>query len=288
MLRELGFNRGYDEAAFVPSTVLQTIPRSREGFEMRLLLVLLSVLSLFSIGALSGRTWNESFTDDLSDRSDVQELDASLLVAASRSDVDEASEQPLEITPDDLHQLNTEGFRNAEGFGISRGGAHILLNDGSVQFIEGEIAAGTESSDQQTATNYGLWGSLGTRRKIDEHPELSELSEVHWVSTDAPSWKLDFVQLVSLQQFDPPVAYDESELPRMHQLQSDQVPTRSLTEFEVDAIGRLRAGAELIEKQTATQMFLLGAIRASGECMECHTAESGDLLGAFSYRLSRR
>ncbi|MEP2309102.1 MAG: hypothetical protein ABJH87_11055, partial [Rhodopirellula bahusiensis] len=112
--------------------------------------------------------------------------------------------------------------------------------------------------------------------------------EVHWMSTDAPSWKLDFVQLVSLQQFDPPVAYDESELPRMHQLQSDQVPTRSLTEFEVDAIGRLRAGAELIEKQIATQMFLLGAIRASGECMECHTAESGDVLGAFTYRLSRR
>lgn len=255
---------------------------------MRLILVLLGVLSILSIGALSGGTWNGSVTDEMAVSGVVRKPNTSLAVAGSRVDVEEAFKPPLGITPEDLHQLNTEGFRNADGFGISRGGTHVLLDDGAVRFIEGEIATGVASSDHHGETNYGLWGSLGTRSKTGDHPEPSELSDAQWVAAQTPEWKLDFVQLVSLQQFDPPVAYDESELPRMHQLQSHQVPTRSLTEFEVDAIGRLQAGAELIERQTASQMLLFGAIRASGECMECHAAESGDLLGAFTYRLSRR
>lgn len=102
-------------------------------------------------------------------------------------------------------------------------------------------------------------------------------------------WELVELQLLSLERFDQPVAYVLDNLPRMDQLNSDNVPTRPLDEFELQALEKLRAG-ERIVVQTETkqseldQMRMLGSLPNRSICMQCHSGDKTKLLGAFTYR----
>ncbi|MBB3208279.1 hypothetical protein FHS27_004107 [Rhodopirellula rubra] len=257
---------------------------------MRSYLFLAMVLCLTVVAVL--RRGRESAVEPLPNpaRSEVhvpERLDSVVSIDEAEIDLDPLQIELFETTPDALHRANTEGFRAADGLGISRGGRHVLIGDDAVRFIEDANAFSDERADPTAKNPYGMWGALGTRAKDAEHPTLSKMSGEYLRGQDSDVWKLDLVQLVSLDRFSQPVAYDESELPKMHCLKSDQVPTRLLNAFETQAAERLRAGENLIVERTASRVSMLGAIRASDQCVDCHAAEPDELLGAFTYHLFR-
>jgi prepilin-type processing-associated H-X9-DG protein len=188
------------------------------------------------------------------------------------------------ITPEQLHQNNTEGFKRAEGFGRHRGGAHVLMGDGAVRFITDSIEAGDHSRSEKNP--YGLWGKLGTRAKSNQHPNFQELSREHDSVAVAESLNLDLIQLVSLNRYEQPLAYVEDGLPSMQAIQERSLQTRALDEFELSAVAKLRAGEQLVISRQLKEMKMVGAIRATQQCVDCHDASQGKLLGAFTYHLS--
>lgn len=102
-------------------------------------------------------------------------------------------------------------------------------------------------------------------------------------------WELVELQLLSLERFDQPVAYVLDNLPRMDQLNSDNVPTRPLDEFELQALEKLRAGERIVVESDAKQsemdqMRMLGSLPNRSICMQCHSGDKTKLLGAFTYR----
>ena len=102
-------------------------------------------------------------------------------------------------------------------------------------------------------------------------------------------WELVELQLLSLERFEQPVAYVLDNLPRMDQLNSDNVPTRPLDEFELQALEKLRAGERIVVESDAKQsemdqMRMLGSLQNRSICMQCHSGDKTKLLGAFTYR----
>ena len=100
-------------------------------------------------------------------------------------------------------------------------------------------------------------------------------------------WLIDKLELVSLLKHDTPRVYVSANLPRMDDLRQHSAPTRTLDEFETDALARLRAGETLVLKEDHNELRMLGPIVAINQCLECHNVARGDLLGAFTYRLVR-
>ncbi len=190
------------------------------------------------------------------------------------------------ITPEQLHQSNTEGFKRAEGFGRHRGGAHILMDDGAVRFITDSIEAGDHRRSEKSS--YGLWGSLGTRAKSDQHPNFLRLSHEHCTASVAETFHLDLIQLVSIDRYEQPVAYIDDGLPSMQAIHERTLKTRSLDEFELSAVAKLRAGEELLVSRRLSGMKMVGAIRATEHCLDCRDASQDKLLGAFTYHLTER
>jgi prepilin-type processing-associated H-X9-DG protein len=188
------------------------------------------------------------------------------------------------ITPEQLHQSNTEGFRRAEGFGRHRGGTHVLMGDGAVRFITDSIEAGDHSRSEKS--QYGLWGRLGTRANSGLHPSFQNLSHEHYTESVAESFNLDLIQLVSIDRYEQPVAYIDDGLPSMQAIKERSLQTRLLDEFELSAVAKLRAGEQLVISRQLKEMKMVGAIRATQQCVDCHDAPQGELLGAFTYHLS--
>jgi len=98
-------------------------------------------------------------------------------------------------------------------------------------------------------------------------------------------WELVELQLLSLERFEKPVAYVLDNLPRMDQLNSGDVPTRALDEFELQALEKLRVGKRIVV-QTETkqsemdQMRMLGTLQNRSICMQCH---SGDKQNCWAH-----
>ena len=190
------------------------------------------------------------------------------------------------ITPEQLHQRNTEGFKRAEGFGRHRGGAHVLMGDGAVRFITDSIKAGNQTSSEKSP--YGLWGRLGTRANSDQHPNFQNLSHEHYTESVAKSFNLDLIQLVSINRYEQPVAYIDDGLPSMQAIKERSLQTRPLDEFELSAVAKLRDGEELVITRQLNGMKMVGAIRATQQCVDCHDSSAGELLGAFTYHLIKK
>lgn len=209
---------------------------------------------------------------------------------SSPLDLSPLDSSPLDVTtpamtPDELHARNTEGFANAERFGRHRGGTHVLTEEGSVRFIVDPIAE--SSSDANSSNNsYGLWGSLGSRSPNAPHAEFEQLALASLLNERNPTWRLEFIQLVSLDRFSQPMAYDETELPTMSTLEKDGVVTRALDRFEFDAVAKLRQGQRLITERPSGHVRMVGGIYATEKCTSCHEVPEGTLLGAFTYRFS--
>jgi hypothetical protein len=102
--------------------------------------------------------------------------------------------------------------------------------------------------------------------------------------TDAGSWQIRRLELVSLQRHDEPRVYIASTLPQMDQL--GDVPHRGLNEFETLALPQLEAAKDVVIEQQPKRIQMLGAVRAATSCLECHEGRRGKLLGAFSYEIT--
>ncbi len=100
-------------------------------------------------------------------------------------------------------------------------------------------------------------------------------------------WTIERLELVSLLKFDTPRVYVLDHLPRMDQLNGDNVPTRALDAFEKPALEKLWTEEDVVVKQDGNHYRMLGSLRAGKQCMDCHTVERGELLGAFSYALTQ-
>jgi|GEM_PF-897696 len=97
------------------------------------------------------------------------------------------------------------------------------------------------------------------------------------------TWLIDRLELVSLLKHSEPAVYISKHLPRMDEL--SEATTRPLSDFESQALPKLRAGEELVIDTQPGEIRMLGAVRAITRCLDCHRAREGDLLGAFTYRL---
>jgi len=110
--------------------------------------------------------------------------------------------------------------------------------------------------------------------------------------------KLRSLQLISLRRFDSPRAYVLDHLPRMDQLSDDQVETRKLNVFELEALEKLETRTEELLLKNGTevsdivlnydtnQVEMVGALRAINACLDCHNAKKHEMLGAFTYRFT--
>ncbi|BBO34809.1 hypothetical protein [Lacipirellula parvula] len=99
-------------------------------------------------------------------------------------------------------------------------------------------------------------------------------------------WRLQRLELVSLLKFETPRVYVLDHLPRMDQLNSNDIPTRASDEFESDSLAKLQANADVIVSHDGNEYRMLGSLRAAKQCLDCHNVQRGELLGAFSYRLT--
>jgi hypothetical protein len=98
-------------------------------------------------------------------------------------------------------------------------------------------------------------------------------------------WAVARLELVSLLKHERPAVYVSTELPRMEQLK--KAKTRSLDEFEAEALKRLYKGEDVVADAAVNQIRLVGSLRAAKQCQECHSVSRGALLGAFTYDLQR-
>lgn len=100
-------------------------------------------------------------------------------------------------------------------------------------------------------------------------------------------WRLARLELVSLLKHHPASVYVSDHLPAMDELRD--APTRPLSPFEADAIGKLVKGEDLVtEFSPEGDLTMVGSIRAISHCRDCHQVPTGALLGALSYKLQRR
>ncbi|MEL6111157.1 MAG: hypothetical protein AAFU85_34550 [Planctomycetota bacterium] len=73
------------------------------------------------------------------------------------------------VREDDLEELELEELEPGDDsiadairhFGRGRGGAHVLMDDGNVIFVEQNGKLKPPSSDGEVTSDYGLWGTLG-------------------------------------------------------------------------------------------------------------------------------
>jgi len=97
------------------------------------------------------------------------------------------------------------------------------------------------------------------------------------------SLQLQKLELVSLLKFDKPKAYVLDHLPRMDELSKEGITTRELTQFELNALDRLRSDENVVIEQGDDGIVMMGSLRSGTHCLECHAGSRGELLGAFSY-----
>jgi len=158
------------------------------------------------------------------------------------------------LSPNDLwntHVENYLNFVNPEGFGYIKSRTHVV----------GFVAHG-----------------FGDRKIRHGRPAG------HAVQLDG-NWRISQLELVSLLKFDAPRVYVSEHLPQMTELKNAK--TRSLTDFEADALINLQNGEDFAVESESHRTRVLGSLRAVKQCLECHNVEHGRLLGAFSYEFRR-
>lgn len=162
-----------------------------------------------------------------------------------------------------------------------------------------------ESVHQQAATLFASAEANGLVRDLDqvagfEAHRLAQLPMAGGIGQPAEQpakqpakqaesivwWKINRLELVGLLKHEHYIVYSSNYLPDMDNLAT--VPTRKLDEFEVESLGQLFSGEDLVIRAQADRIRMLGALRAGDQCLECHAVQKGELLGAFSYELLRK
>ncbi|TWT80942.1 hypothetical protein CA13_23890 [Planctomycetes bacterium CA13] len=234
--------------------------------------------------------------------------------------------RPSKFDDEPFHQFHREtrqSFAAALGFGLGRGGVHILMGDGAVKFVTDSIEV--DNVDGEEKSPYGLWGALGTRATQNELPNPSKSSKPIDVTkpptqiettkskttTDVPAslgshmpmhfigfrhltpkptndssfqWDLDEIQLVSIENAQ---VYVLEERVSNTPLQVETTLTRDYDAFENQAIQRMEDGDDVVVENHDGKVRMLGALRCEKACARCHK-EPNRLLGAFTYRFTAR
>jgi hypothetical protein len=115
---------------------------------------------------------------------------------------------------------------------------------------------------------------------------LIVVTDSMWLTPDATAFKLGTVELIGVAYHPSPVAFVDLR----HRSFPRNVETRALTDFERQALDKLRAGRDVVAQPDRQGRTVIGAIRARETCLGCHNREgkrvqAGDVLGALSYRL---
>ncbi|HEY4262570.1 MAG TPA: hypothetical protein VGM98_20585 [Schlesneria sp.] len=96
-------------------------------------------------------------------------------------------------------------------------------------------------------------------------------------------WAIVMLELVGLLRHPAPVVYVADHLPELKELET--YPTRDLSEFESNALERLRHAEDVVVDDQPNRIRMMGSLRATSGCIRCHEVSRGALLGALSYEL---
>lgn len=191
-------------------------------------------------------------------------------------------EDPLENMLESFHQSSERDFIDLEGFGVDRtySLSPEVLERSRAQHQAREQMAGIHAEGMQLFLD---------RSPVESGQEPQPLVINHLFRDKLAAGNHEFevidAELVSLLKHDEPCVYDIDEL-SIDDL--DNVPTRSLDDFEGPALDRVRAGERIVFEEHFGNIRMLGELRAIEQCQECHSVKKGVLLGAFSYRLRRK
>ena len=210
-----------------------------------------------------------------------------------------------------LHSENVDNFAASEGFGddrvqprrgLRRG--NIILppreliavkrlpdfkpNDASSSGKETPFSSDPDLLDDHRHHQANFFERLGYARDVNHVVGFESHGFSKWPDLTGrfASWAIVQLELVSILRHSTPRAYISQNLPNLDELK--QAPTRSLTQFETDALARLMNERDLLIHEKGNEIQMLGSLRASYECLKCHSVRSGALLGALSYRLVYR
>lgn len=211
-----------------------------------------------------------------------------------------------------LHTDDAQRFAIASGFVVAR--MPGLLNRPDSHFMaeaafDDKLPATyqiTKVDDSTEALRTVYAGSLGSFASVERSGMVrsvtetagfaahaftrlpADITERESIRTEASEVRIDLrrLELLGYAHHPEPVVYVSDRLPNMETIA--ETPTRSLNQFESDALAKLVKGEDLIVEPPAgagepTQM--LGAVRAATSCTVCHEVAPGSLLGAFSYEL---
>jgi hypothetical protein len=201
-----------------------------------------------------------------------------------------------------LHDDISREFIQASGFGVARMEA---VYAGMVQLeprkefklprrvaVASPVPADADliSLNVKAALNFADLERTGYVRSRDavagfQAHGLDAASDIWPSSTPQTSdWQIKRLELVSLLRHAEPRAYIAETLPRMDQL--TDVPHRAISEFEKQALVKLKDSEDVVVERELGRIRMLGALRASKHCLQCHEAKRGELLGAFFYELA--
>ena len=207
--------------------------------------------------------------------------------------------------PSALERLHSESrlrFQVAAGFGSARMAyvrtRNLVDEPRTPQILPLAVSAGYADADDPNASrelhadvvldflNPEDFGYVASQRKAAgfiSHGFRHVESSLRGCGQQEESWQLTRLELVSLLRHDPPRVYESDTLPAMDQL--EEIPHRSLDQFETDALPQLEFRRDLVIQHAPDRIRMLGSLRASNDCLQCHSVSRGELLGAFSYEL---
>ena len=212
-----------------------------------------------------------------------------------------------------FHSHTSESFGRAMGFGVGRGGAHVVYDE-KVIFLTDEV-----DREASKSTSYGLWGTLGTKASDQQAPsKVKNVKPVH----DLPSPERTS-PTVSNERFSPhrilaqagfevfapktgpnapyPFLLEAIDLVStesriIHVLGAPETAvsstlaltnsTRPLETSEASAVDQLLSSGRTVFARSGEKIQVVAAIRSREQCNACHLAKTGDVLGAFQYHLS--
>lgn len=261
-------------------------------------------------------TWDRSINNA---RSEDRLRDRDLLTpnpSQRESSVNSQSNVPEDVMGEfeAFHLHTSESFGRAMGFGVGRGGAHVLYDDGRVTFISDDV-----DHEASKSNPYGLWGTLGTKASDQQAPPkvknvkpirdlqspgraLPNVSherhsphrildrtgfEVFAPKTGPTSpypFLLEAIDLVSTEsRFIHVLGAGES---AASNASTHANSARPLEPFEASAVEQLLTGGSTVFARFGDKVQVVAAIGSREQCNACHLAKTGDVLGAFQYHLS--
>jgi hypothetical protein len=218
-----------------------------------------------------------------------------------------------------IHRQRAEQFVKSPGFGVARMfaptidkamppkkrniGFNTLVELNHRHFQRHNYSASSSAKQLHEASVFDFVHPDGFGLKVEPKkyrgflPHAFYQSPVEYAAGGTEALQLKRLQLISLHRFDAPRAYDLDYLPRMDHLDSDDIATRKLNQFELGALKTLQERTNQLPEQKHDppisdivlfegdeKIEMVGAIRAFNSCLECHNAKQHEILGAFTYQ----